>query len=98
MIRMLVRVALTAMLLALAVSVRADQQARAGYQGATEEHHGVVPQLGDAERPTDPKAQSGAEAADEARIYTARLRQCEGFQGAQREACVDAAKRRLGEL
>jgi len=46
----------------------------------------------------DARALSGAEAADEARIFTAQLRRCEGFSGTQREACVEAARRRLGQL
>jgi hypothetical protein len=46
----------------------------------------------------DARALSGAEAADEARIFTARLRRCEGFSGAQRDACVEAARRRLEQL
>ena len=46
----------------------------------------------------DARALSGAEAADEARIFTAQLRRCEGFSGTQRGACVEAARRRLGQL
>jgi len=44
------------------------------------------------------KAQSGAAAADEARIYTAQLKRCEGLSGTQREACVELARKRLGQL
>jgi hypothetical protein len=80
-----------ALLFALAVRAE-DRQGHEGHQGATAERR-------DAEKQAmDPKAQSGAEAADEARIYTAELRRCEGFHGTQRTACVAAAKRRLGEL
>jgi hypothetical protein len=44
------------------------------------------------------KAQSGAAAADEARIFTARLRHCEELPGAQRDACVELARKRLGQM
>lgn len=71
-------------------------------QPARDEHPGPKAQQGEPARPEkekpDPRAQSGAEAADEARIYTAQLRRCEGLDGALRDACVEAAKRRLGQL
>lgn len=69
-------------------------------QPARDEHPGPsvqAQQQGETEKPAS-RAQSGAAAADEARIYTAQLRRCEGFDGARRDACVEAAKRRLGQL
>lgn len=89
--RMFVRVAMVAATaLSLAIFAQADdRQPRDG-------HSGITP---DAQRqPVDRKAQSGATAADEARIYTAQLRRCEGQSGEQREACVEAARRRLGQF
>ena len=47
----------------------------------------------------DARAQSGATAADEARIYTAELKRCEGLtETQQREACVETARKRLGQM
>lgn len=77
--------------LCLNASVHAEDQS------VRDPHAGAKAHSGEAER-ADSKAQSGAEAADEARIYTAQLRRCEGFSGPQRETCVEAAKRRLGQL
>lgn len=45
-----------------------------------------------ARQPAD-KAQSGAAAANDARIYTAQLRRCEGLRPERKLACVEAAKR-----
>jgi hypothetical protein len=46
----------------------------------------------------DAKAQSGAEAAGEASTYTAELQRCEGLSGKQRKACVELARKRLGQM
>lgn len=80
-----------AVVLCLNVCVYAGDQTARDTPAAGRVHPGESERL-------DARAQSGAEAADEARIYTAELRRCEGFSGAQRETCVDAAKRRLGQL
>lgn len=44
-------------------------------------------------QPADDKAQSGAAAANDARIYTAHLRRCEGLRPDRKLTCVEAAKR-----
>lgn len=42
----------------------------------------------------DARAQSGAAAAEDASIYLAQLKRCEALARAQRDACVDVARRR----
>ena len=81
----LVPTLLAAGLAAMSVSVSAEE----GVPRMSREHGQEIP---------PGKAQSGATAADEARIYMAQLRRCEGFSGAQREACVEMARKRLGQL
>jgi hypothetical protein len=53
------------------------------------EHRAELPAHGQ----PDPKAQSAAAAANDASIYLAQLRRCEGMHGQARVACVEAAKR-----
>lgn len=86
-----------AMLAACAAVLCMNVSVHAGDQPAGDMPAGGRAHRGESER-LDARAQSGAEAADEARIYTSELRRCEGFSGAQRTTCVDAAKRRLGQL
>jgi hypothetical protein len=91
--RTIIGLALVAAALVPLVSVAADDRA------APDTHPGpTAGRGGSVLHNTDPRAQSGAEAADEARIYSARLRRCEDLRGVQRGACVDAAKRRLRQL
>jgi hypothetical protein len=53
----------------------------------------------DGSEPLPPqRALSGAAAADEARIYTAELKRCEGLDGPRRADCVETARKRLGQL
>jgi hypothetical protein len=44
-------------------------------------------------RAPDARAQSGAAAATDARVYTAQLRRCESLTASKKRACVDAARR-----
>ena len=43
--------------------------------------------------PDEERAQSGAAAAIDARVFTAQLRRCEGLDPPRKLACVEAAKR-----
>lgn len=50
-------------------------------------------ETGNARQPAEDKAQSGAAAANGARVYTVLLRRCEGLRPDRKLACVEAAKR-----
>ena len=43
-------------------------------------------------------AQSGAEITAKDRIYLGALKKCEPLQGSQRQACIDAARKKAGQM
>ncbi len=43
-------------------------------------------------------AQSGAEMTARDRVYLGALKKCEPLQGTQRQACIDAARKKAGEM
>lgn len=43
-------------------------------------------------------AQSGAEMTARDRVYLGALKKCEPLQGTERQACIDAARKKAGEM
>lgn len=53
--------------------------------------------LGDNGAVTD-GAQSGAEMTARDRVYLGALKKCEPLQGSERQACIDAARKKAGQM
>jgi hypothetical protein len=43
-------------------------------------------------------AQSGAEITAKDRVYLGALKKCEPLQGTERQACIDAARKKAGQM
>ena len=43
-------------------------------------------------------AQSGAEMTDKDRVYLGALKKCESLAGTQKQACIEAARKKAGEM